>query len=102
MNTLAESSRFQVPALDCAGHLIPKPRRKSKALKFGSITVPYQEFRNGRGSRYFMLFFYENGLRRRECRSNFKALKKRAEEIATNIANGQAAMTHFGEESRAS
>jgi integrase len=78
----------------------PAPRRKSKELPFGSIRIPYQEYRNASG-RYWMLFYYEAGQRKQECRSSFAALKKRAEEIATNIANGQTAMTSFTETDRA-
>lgn len=78
-----------------------KERRESKLLRFGSVAIPYQEYRNA-GGRYWMLFYYEGGRRKREARTSWKKLYKRAEEIATNIANGQAAMSAFSEADRAS
>ena len=103
------SPRFQVSILDGRPQVralasptdhAPAPRRKSRELPFGSIRIPYQEYRNSSG-RYWMLFYYEGGRRKQECRSSFAALKKRAEEIATNIANGQTAMSAFTEADRA-
>lgn len=80
----------------------PAPdRRKLKTLTFGSISIPYGEYRSGR-VRYWMLFYYDNGRRIRESRSSFAALKARAEEVATSISNGQTAMSQFTENDRAS
>lgn len=96
--------RFEVSSL--AGQIIvraeePKhDRRKCKELPFGSIRIPYQEYRTG-GHRYWMLFYYQGGKRIREARSSWDKLKKRAEEIATSIANGQVAMAAFTEADRA-
>lgn len=77
-------------------------RRKCKQLRFPglSVSIPYQEYRNASG-RYWMLFYYEGGRRRREARTSWKKLKTRAEQIATNIANGQTAMSAFSESDRA-
>lgn len=77
-------------------------RRKCKLLRFPglNVSIPYQEYRNSSG-RYWMLFYYEGGRRRREARSSWQKLKTRAEQIATNIANGQTAMSAFSESDRA-
>jgi integrase len=84
----------------------PKPKREyrdSKVFKFPAcpVAIPYQEYRNASG-RYWTLFYYEGGRRRRESRTSFEKLRARAEQIATNIANGQTAMNDFGEAKRAS
>jgi len=76
-------------------------RRKSRELKFHSITLHYQEYRNARG-RYYLLFYHDAGGRHRESRSTFAALKRRAAQVALNIANGQTAMNQFSEADRAS
>lgn len=103
-----EPPRFEVSVLDSnlsvrAVEPAPKEkvRRKSRVLNFGSIRIPYQEYRNDSG-RYWMLFYYKAGRRVREARSSWDKLKKRAEQIATDIANGQVAMSAFGENDRAS
>lgn len=77
--------------------------RQSKHLKFPTcpVAIPYQEYRNASGS-YYTLFYYQGGRRRRESRTSFAKLKLRAEQIATDIANGQTAMSAFGEADRAS
>ena len=77
-------------------------RRPSKLLRFpGLPAIPYQQYRNAGGA-YYTLFYYAGGKRRRESRSTFSALKKRAKQIATDIANGQTAMSEFTEADRAS
>lgn len=76
-------------------------KRELKAFNFQGIRIPYGEYRSGRVS-YWMMFYYQAGRRVRESRVSFAALKTRAEEIATNIANGQTAMSGFGQDDRAS
>lgn len=80
-----------------------KEYRQSKLFKFPAcpVTISYQEYRNATG-RYYTLFYYEGGRRRRESRTSLEKLKARAEQIATDIANGQSAMSAFGQADRAS
>ena len=81
-------------------HRFPTPRKRLKTFDFQGITIPYGEYRSGRVN-YWMIFYYHDGRRRRESRVSFDRLKTRAEEIATNIAHGQAAMNDFRVEDRA-
>jgi integrase len=76
-------------------------RRPSKSFKFGSVVIPYQKYQRGRYS-YYMLFYYDNGRRRIETRSNFAQAEKRAEQISKSIQRGELAMLHFSEAQRAS
>ena len=103
MNTI---SRFDTSGLQ-PSTLNPQPstkpdRRPTKLLKFPglSVSIPYQEYRDG-GRRYFTLFYHQAGRRIRENRATFAKLKQRAEQIATDIANGQAEMSTFTEADRA-
>lgn len=110
----AEGLRFEVsslgPQLEVRGiepdQLVTrqpeeKARRKCKVWPTtGSIRIPYQEYRNASG-KYWMLFYYRAGKRIREARSSFQKLKTRCEEVANEIANGQAAMLAFTESDRA-
>lgn len=104
MNTL---TRFDPAALDLnpKGETHPPggsvTRRKFKELKYGSVVIPYQEYRNG-ARRYFTLFYYQGGRRIRENRASMAKLKLRAEQVATDIANGETAMSAFTEADRAS
>jgi integrase len=79
-------------------------RRKAErfTFKFGSteITIPYQEYRSGK-IRYFMIFYYDGGVRRRESRATKELAKERAGQIALNLLNGQTAMSQFSEADRA-
>ncbi len=71
----------------------PIGRRKASYFKFQklSVSIPYLEYRRGR-YKYYALFYYDGGRRRRETRSSYAAAKKRAEQIATAIQNGQTDM----------
>lgn len=112
MNPLTQALRFEVspdlsvePCDQLVSREVLKPpapvRRKSKVWPTtGSIRIPYQEYRNTSG-KYWMLFYYRAGRRVREARSDFEKLKKRCEEVANDIANGQAAMLAFTEADRA-
>lgn len=76
-------------------------RRVLKTLNFGNVAIPYGRYRSGKVS-YWMLFYRDGARRIRESRVSFEKLKRRAEEIATSIANGQIAMSQFTEDQRAS
>jgi len=82
--------------------VLPSVRRRAKEFKFPScsVKVPYLEYRRGR-YRYFTLFYYDNGRRRRETRSTFNAAKSRAQQIAKSIQNGQIQMLGMKEADRA-
>lgn len=76
-------------------------RRKLRAFNFGNVAIPYGQYKSGKVT-YWMLFYRDGRKRRRESRVSFDAAKKRAEEIAISIANGQIAMSQFTEDQRAS
>lgn len=80
----------------------PRPdRRKLKAFTFRNVAIPYGHYKSGKTS-YWMLFYRDGSKRIRESRVSFEKLRKRAEEIALSIANGQIAMSQFTEDQRAS
>jgi integrase len=108
MKLVPPQLHFEVSSL--AGQTCVRPTdapkreyRQSKVFKFPAcpVAIPYQEYRNAAG-RYYTLFYYEGGRRRRESRTSLEKLKARAEQIATDIANGQSAMSDFGQADRAS
>ena len=76
-------------------------RRELQAFEFGNIRIPYGQYKSGK-VKYWMLFYRDGSRRIRESRVSFSKLKKRAEDIATAIANGQVAMSQFTEDQRAS
>src|SRR5438105_532974 len=101
MRTLLLTDRFPTPALDARRSTLVVPsRRRARHFKFQSVTVPYLEYRRGR-YRYFALFYYDNGRRRRDTRSTYTAAKARAEEIAKRIANGETNMLSLREADKA-
>jgi integrase len=80
----------------------PSPvRRPAKDFKFGSIRIPYAEYKRGRYT-YFTLFYYDSGRRRLETRSTHAAAKTRASEIAERISRGELQMLRLKEADRAS
>lgn len=85
----------------CVSAPLRLPRRQLRAFNLGSVKIPYGEYRSG-PHKYWMLFYYKAGKRVRESRSTFAALKARADEIATDIANGRTAMLDFTPDDRAS
>lgn len=88
--------RLDLPAPAAAVAPVDRARRKTKSFSFHNVTIPYAEYRS-QGRRYWMLFYYQDGHRERESRSDFGELKKRAEEIAVGIANGQTARLQLSE-----
>lgn len=79
----------------------PSPRRKLRVFEFGNIRIPYGRYTSGKVS-YWMLFYGRGKDRKRESRVSFKALEKRAGDIAIAIQNGQLQMAQFTEDQRAS
>jgi integrase len=80
-----------------------KARRIASVFKFPKIsaTVPFLEYRRG-PYRYYALYYYEGGKRRRETRSTYKAARARAEEIAIAIQNGRTDMLSLRQADKAS
>lgn len=72
-----------------------KRQRQALAFKFkgSQVLVPYLEYSrksaDGKKRSYFMLFYRENGQRRRETRSTFAKAEARAKQIAKIIETGQ-------------
>jgi hypothetical protein len=75
-------------------------RRELQAFEFGNIRIPYGKYKS-KGIEYWMLFYRDGSIRRRESRVNFAKLKLRAQEIAIDMANGKTAMSQFTEDQRA-
>lgn len=98
-------SQAKAPSREFAHNVSKKagapPRRKLKTLNYGNIAIPYGKYKSGKVT-YWMMFYRDGSKRRRESRVRFDKLIKRAEEIATSIANGQIAMSQFTEDQRAS
>ncbi len=80
-------SRVEVHAIEA--------RRACSHFKFKSLNVhvPYLKYSrkgpDGKTRSYFMLFYHQNGQRRRETRSTFAKAEARAEQIAKIISTGQ-------------
>ncbi len=70
-----------------------RERRRASLFRFRKLSpvVPYLDYQRGH-YKYYTLFYHEAGRRRRETRSTFEAAKRRAQEIATAIQNGQTDM----------
>jgi integrase len=74
----------------------------SSTLRFPYYKTAWKNKGSGKTYRSFTLAWYDGLKRKREKRSSFKALRSRAEEIATSIVNGETAMLEFTHADKAS
>lgn len=108
----ASGASTRAPRVDPdTSHLAPSARPAPSVIeiKLGSSTLrfPYYKTawkhkRTGRTYYSFTLAWHNGRDRRREKRASFKALRSRAEEIATSIVNGETAMLEFTHADKAS
>lgn len=79
-------------------------RRRPVCLwpRTGRIQFPLYSYANGQKYLRFQFTWSEAGVRHFENRATLEKLKKRAEDIAANIANGEGSLSTFGAADRAS
>ena len=108
MNTQL-SPRFDVSFTTPApspGKLV-RPRKKPHLEKVGSVAIPIYKTRwrrksTGRIYQAFVIVWRDSAGRHKEKHANFAKATARAQQIGTNILNGQTAQNQFSEADRAS